>query len=32
MKIFIMTDLEGATGVAGNWSDFPGGREHERCY
>jgi len=30
MKIFIMTDLEGATGVAGNWSDFnPGGREHE---
>ena len=30
MKIFIMTDLEGATGVAGNWQDFnPGGREHE---
>jgi len=30
MKIFIMTDLEGATGVAGNWSDFnPGGKEHE---
>ena len=30
MKIFIMTDLEGATGVAGNWPDFnPGGREHE---
>ena len=30
MKIFIMTDLEGATGVAGNWSDFnPGGREHD---
>jgi len=30
MKIFIMTDLEGATGVAGDWSDFnPGGREHE---
>lgn len=30
MKIFIMTDLEGATGVAGRWSDFnPGGREHE---
>ncbi len=29
MKIFIMTDLEGATGVAGNWSDFnPGGKEH----
>ena len=25
-----MTDLEGATGVAGNWSDFnPGGKEHE---
>lgn len=30
MKIFIMTDLEGATGVAGDWNDFnPGGREHE---
>ena len=30
MKIFIMTDLEGATGVAGRWSDFdPGRREHE---
>lgn len=30
MKIFIMTDLEGATGVAGNWPDFnPGGKEHE---
>ncbi len=30
MKIFVMTDLEGATGVAGDWSDFnPGGREHE---
>jgi len=30
MKLFVMTDLEGATGVAGNWSDFnPGGREHE---
>ena len=30
MKIFIMTDLEGATGVAGNWSDCnPGGKEHE---
>jgi len=30
MKIFIMTDLEGATGVAGEWKDFnPGGREHE---
>jgi len=30
MKIFVMTDLEGATGVTGDWSDFnPGGREHE---
>jgi D-amino peptidase len=30
MKVFIMTDLEGATGVAGEWSDFnPGGREHD---
>lgn len=30
MKVFIMTDLEGATGVAGDWSDFnPGAREHE---
>jgi D-amino peptidase len=30
MKVFVMTDLEGATGVAGNWSDFnPGGKEHE---
>jgi D-amino peptidase len=30
MKIFIMTDLEGATGVAGRWPDFnPGGREHQ---
>ncbi len=30
MKVFIMTDLEGATGVAGDWNDFnPGGREHE---
>jgi len=30
MKIFIMTDLEGATGVAGTWSDFnPGAGEHE---
>jgi len=30
MKIFIMTDLEGATGVVGDWSDFnPGGKEHE---
>lgn len=30
MKIFIMTDLEGATGIAGDWGDFnPGGKEHE---
>ena len=30
MKIFIMTDLEGATGVSGGWDDFnPGGREHQ---
>jgi len=30
LKIFIMTDLEGATGVAGDWRDFnPGGKEHE---
>ncbi len=30
MKVFVMTDLEGATGVAGEWSDFnPGGREHD---
>jgi len=30
MKVYIMTDLEGATGVAGNWGDFnPGGKEHE---
>jgi len=30
MKVFIMTDLEGATGVVGNFSDiFPGGRLHE---
>ena len=30
MKIFVMTDLEGATGVAGTWEDFnPGGREHD---
>jgi len=30
MKVFIMTDLEGATGVAGLWGDFnPGGKEHE---
>jgi len=32
MKVFIMTDLEGATGVCGTWQDFnPGGREHERA-
>ncbi|RLF22142.1 MAG: aminopeptidase [Thermoprotei archaeon] len=32
MKIFIMTDLEGATGVCGTWQDInPGGREHERA-
>jgi len=30
MKVFVMTDLEGATGVAGDWGDFnPGGREHD---
>lgn len=30
MKIFIMTDLEGASGVAGRWSDIdPGGKEHD---
>jgi D-amino peptidase len=30
MKVFVMTDLEGATGVAGDWADFnPGGREHD---
>ena len=30
MKVFIMTDLEGATGVSGEWNDFnPGGREHD---
>jgi len=30
MKIFIVTDLEGATGVAGNWPDFnPEGKGHE---
>jgi len=30
VKVFIMTDLEGATGVAGNFNDiFPGGRMHE---
>jgi len=30
MKLFIMTDLEGATGVCGGWDDFnPGGKEHE---
>ncbi|RLF16686.1 MAG: aminopeptidase [Thermoprotei archaeon] len=32
MKIFVMTDLEGATGVCGTWQDInPGGREHERA-
>lgn len=32
MKVFIMTDLEGATGVAGTWEDFnPGGRIHEEA-
>ncbi|MCS7104360.1 MAG: M55 family metallopeptidase [Thermofilaceae archaeon] len=32
MKVFIMTDLEGATGVAGYWEDFnPGGRLHEEA-
>jgi D-amino peptidase len=32
MKVFIMTDLEGATGVAGRWEDFgPGGRVHEEA-
>lgn len=32
MKVFIMTDLEGATGVAGRWEDFnPGGRIHEEA-
>jgi len=30
LKIYIMTDLEGATGVAGSWGDFnPGGKEHQ---
>jgi D-amino peptidase len=30
MKLFVMTDLEGATGVVGNFNDiFPGGRAHE---
>ncbi|MEM1508363.1 MAG: M55 family metallopeptidase [Thermofilaceae archaeon] len=32
MKVFVMTDLEGATGVAGTWEDFnPGGRLHEEA-
>ncbi|MEM2824429.1 MAG: M55 family metallopeptidase [Thermofilaceae archaeon] len=32
MKVFIMTDLEGATGVAGSWEDInPGGRIHEEA-
>ncbi len=32
MRVFIMTDLEGATCVAGTWNDInPGGREHERA-
>jgi len=32
LKIFVMTDLEGATGVCGTWQDInPGGREHERA-
>jgi len=32
MKIFIMTDLEGASCVAGTWDDInPGGREHDRA-
>mgnify|MGYP000598429657 CR=1 FL=1 len=32
MKVFIMTDLEGASCVAGTWNDInPGGREHERA-
>jgi len=30
MKLFIMTDLEGATGVAGTWEDFnPGARQYQ---
>ena len=30
MKIFIMTDLEGASGVAGNWQDIDfGGKDYE---
>jgi len=30
MNFFIRTDLEGATGVAEEWSHFsPGGQEHE---
>lgn len=32
MKVYIMTDLEGASGVAGRWEDFnPGGRVHEEA-
>jgi len=32
MKVFIITDLEGATGVSGSWEDFnPGGRIHEEA-
>lgn len=32
MRVFIMTDLEGASGVAGYWDDFnPGGRIHEEA-
>ncbi|RLF02799.1 MAG: aminopeptidase, partial [Thermoprotei archaeon] len=31
-KIFIMTDLEGATGVTGFWEDFdPGARMHDEA-
>lgn len=30
MKLFVMTDLEGATGVAGIWEDFnPGARQYQ---
>jgi len=32
MKVYIITDLEGASGVAGFWEDFnPGGRVHEEA-
>ncbi|MCD6509211.1 MAG: M55 family metallopeptidase [Thermoprotei archaeon] len=32
MKIFIMTDLDGASCVAGTWDDInPGGKEHGRA-